>query len=395
MPTFPLATLAPTLDSSGISTPSYNDILQSLIASMQSIFGSDIYLPPDSQDYQLIAIFALAISDVNNQIVAAYQGFLPTFAQGAALSSLVKINGLSREPGSNSAAQLQITGVAGTVITAGLVQDASGNLWALPLNTLIPISGAIVVTAICTQVGAINADANTINSIFNPTRGWQTATNPTAATPGTAVESDAALRRRQVQSTALPAQTPLQAILAAVANISGVQRYAIYENSTGLTDANGVPGHSISLVVLGGDIATIALVIEETKSPGTGTYGTTTEIVNDPSGVPVAINFFELEEIPIYVSLTIQVLPGFVSTTGDALKQSIADFINALAIGEEVFYNWIFGPASLTGDPLNLTYRVTAMTIGIAPAPAGVADIPVAFNAAASCDIANIILTVT
>jgi len=391
---YPLPTLAAQVTATGVTAPSFEDILLSLIATMQSIFGSDIYLPPDSQDYQMLAAFAMSINDANQAFIAGYNGFLPTFAQGAGLSALVKINGLRRQAGTNSTAEIQIVGVVGTVIINGAVEDTNGNVWDLPEVVTIPISGEITVTATCAEPGAITAAANTITEIVTVVLGWQSATNPAPAIVGVAPESDAALRRRQSQSTALPSLTPLQAILAAVANVSGVDRYAIYENNTGTPDSNGVQGHSIAVVVEGGSVTQIAQVIEQTKSPGTGTYGTTSETVEDPAGLPITIKFFELVDVPIYVSVTIQPLEGYVSTTGAALIAAIVAFIEGLAIGEEVFYNWIFGPASLYGSPLQLTYRVTAITIGTAPAPVGTADIPIPFNEAASCATANVVLTV-
>ena len=65
MPTYPLSTLAPTVNAAGISVPSYNDILQSLIAIFQSIYGSDIYVAQDSQDGQWLAALSRAIHDSN------------------------------------------------------------------------------------------------------------------------------------------------------------------------------------------------------------------------------------------------------------------------------------------------------------------------------------------
>src|ERR1700732_3041579 len=112
---YPLSTLSAQVTATGISAPSYNDIISSLVASMQAIFGSDIYLVPSSQDYQMLAIIAAAINDQNQAMIAAYNGFAPSFAQGANLSALVKINGLARQPATSSTAQIVIVGVAGTV----------------------------------------------------------------------------------------------------------------------------------------------------------------------------------------------------------------------------------------------------------------------------------------
>jgi len=391
---YPLATLSAKVTPTGITAPVYNDILQSLIASMQAIFGSDIYITPDTQDYQMLAIFAAAINDQNQAMIATYNNFAPSFAQGAGLSALVKINGLLRESAVNSTAQLVLVGVAGTVILAGQAQDTNGNLWSLPLDTVIPNSGTVTVTATCDTSGAIAAPANTINQINTVILGWQTVNNPSAATIGTSAETDSALRQRQSVSTAIASETPLAAILAAIANVPGVTRYAIYENPTGVTDGNGVPPHSISLVVQGGDVNAVATTIEEKKSPGTGTYGTTNITVNDPAGVPITINFFELANINIYIAISIHPLAGYVSTTGTALVNALVAFINGLAIGQTLYYDWLFGPAALYGNPLGQTYKINSLFVGLSASPTGTADVPIAFNQAATSVSANIVLTV-
>ena len=247
MTTYPLATLACTLSATGITAPSYTDILESLKASYRSIFGSDVYLEPDSQDGQWLAIIASAVNDTNAVTIATYNAFSPATAQGVGLSSVVQINGIARQIPTRSTADLTIIGTVGTVITNGVAADAAGNLWALPASVVIPISGSIVVTATCTVDGAISAAAATITTIQTPTLGWQTVNNVAGATEGAPVESDAALRLRQATSTALGAETPLKAISGAIAALPGVTRLMVYENDTGATDANGITEHSVAV----------------------------------------------------------------------------------------------------------------------------------------------------
>ncbi|MGX6999921.1 baseplate J/gp47 family protein [Caballeronia sp. KNU42] len=348
--TYPLATLSAQITSAGISAPSYAEIFASLQASYQSIYGSDIYIDPDSQDGQIIGVFAQAISDCNQTAITVYNAFSPTYAQGAGLSSVVKINGIQREISTYSTALLTIVGQAGRTINNGIVQDASQNNWALPALVTIPPSGTISVTATCQTIGAITALPNTITNITTPQQGWQTATNPAVSEPGNPVEMDAALRQRQTISTSLPALTPLQAIIGNAANVVGVGRYAIYENPTKITDSNGIPANSIAVVVEGGDVTQIATAIEVKKSPGTGTYGTTSVIVYDPSGVPIDISFFELTEVPIFALIDITPLVGYLSTTGVAIEESVSAFIEALAIGSGVNLNKVLSPAGLQGN---------------------------------------------
>jgi uncharacterized phage protein gp47/JayE len=395
MPTFPLATLAAQVTATGITAPAYTDILNSLIASFQAIYGSDILLTPDTQDYQMLAIFAAAINDSNQTAIAVYNGFSPVFAQGANLSSLVKINGLQRQIATNSTALVNVVGTAGTVITGGIVQDTNGNLWNLPPIVTIPGGGLISVTVTAQVLGAIAASASTITIIYTPQLGWQSVTNPAAATLGAPIETDAQLRIRQAVSTSLPAQTPLSAIAAAVANIIGVTRSLVYENNTSSTDSNGVPGHTISTIVQGGNSTTIAQTIEAKKSPGTGTFGTTTIVVNDPSGLPVSISFYILVLVPIYVNVTIKALANYVASSGVALQNAIAAFINNLPIGGKVYYNQILSVAQQINLAIGSTYDVTVLQTGTAPSPTGTVDIVIPFNQAASCIVANVVLTTT
>ena len=345
-----LTTLACTIDSTGISAPAYSDILYTLQSQFQSIYGTDIYIEPDSQDGQWLAVLSQMVNDGNQADVTTYNGYSPTYAQGAALSSQVKINGIRRASSSNSSAVVDVGGQVGSIITNGVARDTNQNLWNLPATVEIPISGTIAVTAVAQQPGAITAIAGAISTIYNPQPGWQSVSNPSAAAPGNPVQMDAALRQQQAASTSLPAQTPLQAIIANVANTPGIGRYAIYENDTGTTDSNGIPGHSIAVVAEGGNVVTIAQTIEAKKSPGTGTYGTTSETVQDPAGVPITINLFELSEVSIFVQATIVPLTGFVSTTGTLIVNAIAAYLSGFAIGQDSMLGKLFGPANLSGD---------------------------------------------
>jgi uncharacterized phage protein gp47/JayE len=395
--TYPLATLAPTIGTNGITIPTYNDVYQSMIAIFQNIYGSDIYIAPDSQDGQMIAAFSKAINDSNVAAVALFNSFSPSYATGAQLSSLVKINGLTRLVATNSSAVGNVIGQAGTIIANGMVQDTNGNIWNLPATVMIPGGGSIAVTVIAQAPGAIAATIGSINQIVNPQLGWQSFSNTVQATTGSPVETDAALRLRQQASVSLPALGIIQALSAAIGNIAGVNRFLIYENATGAADANGVPANSIAVIAEGGSAAAIAQAIYNKKSPGCRTYGTTTVGIIDSKGNLNNINFFAMVEQPIYVSLTIQHLTGYVSTTATAIINAITAFINSLAIGQDVYYSQLYGVASLAGQVAagSENFYITALTLGTAPAPVGTANIIIPYNQAAQmASSANVVLTV-
>ena len=338
------------IDSTGYHFSDYPTFLQWLQDQYRGIYGADVYLEPDSQDGQFVAILAKAFYDTAALGASVYNSFSNVTAQGVGLSRNVKINGLNREVPSNSSADLLVVGQTGTVITGGIATDVLKQKWDLP-DLIIPDAGEITVTAVAELPGAITADANTINQIFTPTRGWQTVNNVAAATPGSPVETDGQLRVRQQISTANPSLTVLDGTIGGVANLSGVTKVRGYENDTGSTDGNGIPAHSISIVVLGGDDMEIANEIALHKTPGTSTYGTTSETVFDAHGMPLTINFYRPTSVTITCTVTITVNLSWSNDYIPLIQQAVADTINQNLIGNTVLITKLFTPAYLTGTP--------------------------------------------
>jgi uncharacterized phage protein gp47/JayE len=384
-----------TIDASGISAPTYAEILTSLQDSMRSIYGEDIYIEADSQDGQFLAILALAIKTANDASIDVYNSFRPGFAQGGGLSSVVKVNGLKRLVPSNSSVVLTLIGQAGTIITNGFVGDNLnlGTAWSLPGSVTISVSGTVDVTAICSTAGAVRASAGTLTRILTPTPGWQTSTNALAATAGNPVESDAALRRRQTVSTSLPATSVVRSIYGAVLNVPGVTRATIYENVNAIVDSNGLPGHSISVVAEGGDVSAISTVIALRKTPGSSTYGTTTVEVVDSVGIRTPIHFFPLTVVPLTIVITLTALQGYTSLVGARIVQQVIDWVNSLPIGYDSYLSKLEAATELAGAD-GYTYTVTAITQSRSGPPAA-ADIMISFNEAAHTSIDLITLIVS
>ena len=217
----PVSPTAAYVDLTGIHAPTFAEVRDFLVTQFQAIYGTDIVVDESTQDGQLIGVFALAIADANAACIQVYNEFSPSTAQGAGLSSMVKINGIARSLPSNSMVPLMITGQTGTVILNGVAMDAASQRWNLPPSVVIPPGGQILVTGTADTPGAIHALPGTIVRIATVTLGWQEVINPNAATPGAPVESDAQLRIRQTTSTALPSQTILSGIVGAVLAVPG------------------------------------------------------------------------------------------------------------------------------------------------------------------------------
>lgn len=389
--------LSATVTAQGISAPDYQTVLKTLTGYFRQIYGADAYLEPDSKDGQMVALVALSIHDANNTAIQVYNSFSPSTGRAAALSSNVKINGITRKMATKSTVDLTITGNAGTTITNGSVKDSNGITWLLPEIVNIGISGTVIVTATCAVNGAIAALPKTIKVINTPTRGWSSVTNDAAATVGRSAETDAELRTRQAQSVALPSITPFEGVDGAIANVTGVTRYKLYENDTGATDSNGLPPHSISAIVDGGDITEIAQTIRGNKGQGTSTYGTTSVTVPDTYGNPHVISFSRSTDVPIFVAITLKVFTGYTSQIGEQIKQSVADYINGLTIGDDVLLSRIYSPANLgvvSGGNARY-YDIIDLLIGKSSGSAAASNIDIAYDASASCSTANISITVT
>ena len=383
-----------TVSENGIQAPSYAEIFEYFQSKAREIFGQDVNIDADTQDGQLIAIFALALSDVNAQAIATYNQFNPNTAVGVGLDSAVKTNGITRHTATNSTVDLVLIGQAGTVITNGVATDDNENRWLLPEQVVIPVSGEITVTATAEEVGAIEASPNTITQIGTPTLGWQSVNNPTQATVGVAVETDAELRQRQSRSTELPSVSLWEGIIGSLLNLPGVIRVSGVKNDEDDPSPEGVPGHTIAMIVDGGEVDEIGETIFLKKGEGVGTYGSVQTTYVDTYGFPNVIKFSRPTIVNAYVTLTITPSTTYISSVADEIKQRIADYINGLSIGESVNIARVLSSAvkdCTTG--VDDRFDVTAITMGEASGSQTDASIPIEWNEAAYCDVDNITVT--
>jgi uncharacterized phage protein gp47/JayE len=402
-----MATLGPTLDATGISVPDYSDIFTQLQSQYFGIYGTDADLDPDTQDGQFLAIFAQAISDCDNAAQDVYNAFSLNSAQGAGLSSLVKLVGVRRAVAGASTDTLTVNGTANTTINNGQVGDnlGQGTIWNLPATVNIPDSGTINVTITNTEAGNTTFAPGGITTILTPTFGWQSAINIGPAVAGAPVQEDGALRATATSAVGGPASTVFEAIFAAIDNVANVTRFRLYENDTDVNDANGQGPHSIYAVVQGGATQDIVNAIGGTKSPGTTTLGTTSGTFIDKNGVPDEISYYQLSEVVVTVIVNVTPLAGFVSATNALIQQAVAQLLSSASIGLESYLSRLYNAANLSGDAattatgmtqlqldaLSATYNVTSILQSRpSNAPPAVQNVPIAFNEASICAVGNV-----
>lgn len=391
-----MAYFAPYIDESGFHMPPYDDIRDELIADAKAIFGQDIYLGIDSQDYQWISAVANKIYDAFLTSQAAYNNRGPTTAVGTGLDVIVKLNGIKRNKQLFSACPVTLAGIPGTTITNGIVGDVNGNNWAVNSPVTIDSTGSAAAFATCQTPGPVIANVGDINKIVTPKNGWISVTNDEAAAVGSKAEPDPALRSRQAISTAQPSRTVLEGVKGAIAAIPGVTRFRVYENDSNVVDADGLPTHSITAVVEGGDDAAIAQAIFKKKGPGCYTNGPVVVNVPDAYGQTTPIRFYRPTYVDIDVVVNVKQLAGYTSETTSAIENAEVEYNNSLSIGDDLPVSSLWGAAlsanMVPTKPLFSITGVTAAKHGQAP---GTNDIVIAFNEVTRGNLANITVSVS
>ena len=92
-----MAYFEPYIDSTGFHYPTYDDVLEYYIEQLKLIYGSDIYLEADSQDYQMASIRAKMAYDLMNGLAMVLSNQSPSTLIGTALDARVEWNGIKRK----------------------------------------------------------------------------------------------------------------------------------------------------------------------------------------------------------------------------------------------------------------------------------------------------------
>lgn len=329
-----MAYFEPYIDSEGIHVPTYDDILEYLVAQYKGIFGEDVYLGIETPDYQLLSIFAKCLDDYSSLAIGAYNSRNPNYASGNSLDVIVQVAGMIRRMATRSTVVLTVSGAEGTVIPAGKKAiDKNGNLWTLDSSFTIPEEGEGTVSATCDTYGAVSAPIGSIDGIYTPVVGWGEVTNEEEAEVGKDTETDSELRERFFASHSMTENGLVDALVASLRRIGGVDFVSLVSNDTNST-SGGIPAHSMCAIVEGGDPDEIAKTLYNCKSPGTGTYGSVTKTVTDQFGNNHTVKFSRPTKVTVSVTINAIELDGYDDSVAEIIKQSIINDINSLGIGK-------------------------------------------------------------
>lgn len=248
------------ISTTGITTASQAELYAELATAFRAIFGADINLESNTPDGQILNIFIQSVLDVEDLVTQVFNSFDPDLAIGVVLDQRVAINGIQRQAGTYTTTNIDVV-VAQSVNIYGIdqsdqpiytVSDLSGNQWEL-LETELGLSvGTHTLVFRAANPGQVLTVPNTITIPVTIVLGVTSVNNPEIySTLGVDEESDAALRVRRQKSVSIQSQGYFKGLLGALENIPGITSASVYENDTGSTDSNGIPGHSIWVIVAG------------------------------------------------------------------------------------------------------------------------------------------------
>lgn len=320
-------------DSYGLQTLTQSEIVEQLTTDFKEIYGEDINVDSNSPDGQLINIFAQILMDQYELLSQVYTSFDPDQAVGVVLDQRCAINGIQRKAGTYTYVMLDVT-VDRSVTLPGLdensaedsyiVSDNEGNQFVLA-NTENLTAGTTSMRFRAMNIGKVEVLPNTITTPVTIILGVTAINNPSGASEeGSNEETDAELRERRKRSVSISNQGYVDGLYSALANIPDVTAVSVYQNRGSSTDADGIPGHSIWVVIAGGSDEEIGEVMNYKVAGGVGMKGTQSVNVAQADGSVATYYFDRPTSETLYVQLDITPLDGQVIVPDD-IKSSLVN----------------------------------------------------------------------
>lgn len=350
----------------GLIVPDTTDpvtgIQAQVTAEYVAAFGLDLITSPNSPAGLLIVAETMARTAVIDNNAALANQINPFLAGGVYLDALMALTGVQRIPVQYSLVAATITGVPGTFLAAGSLAAETVNQqqFALVSSVTIPVGGIVSGQFQAVLPGAITCGAGDLTQIISNILGWETVTNPAAATVGAQAQPDLGARQLRVNALFAQGASLAGAIIANVELVPGVNSMTFLENVAATTQTiDGVTmiSHSMYACVSGGTDLAVATAIAQKKSGGcsynNGASSSPKSIpVTQPiSGQIINVLFDRPDMIPVIATVTCM--------RGTAVTPDLNLSIQAAC------YNWAEG---VNGIPGNLTVGANLTSFELAAA---------------------------
>lgn len=379
-----MATNVPALDWSdeGLILPSEPDILNGVLADINSAFGGGLNLQLTTPQGQLAQTITAIIGDKNSEFAQLINLINPLTSYGIYQDAIGKIYFMSRLAGTGTVVTCQVTGKVDTVIPAGtLVQDTKGYNYKSLSEIKIGSNNKGQGQFQNVKSGPIGCAPNTLTRILQAIQGWETITNENAGILGREVESRSDFETRRKNSVNIVGSGNIYSIRAAVLALTDVVDCYAYSNDTGQDITLGttkvpVKASTIYIAVVGGEDKDVAMAIFNKKSSGCGYTGNTSVTITYPDypdpAPTTTVTFQRPTATNVYFAVSIENDGSLPTGIEDSIKTAIinrfdgADGSERVHIGQSIYASNYYSAITIL-DESNL--NILSLTIGLSENP--------------------------
>lgn len=338
------------VNETGIIVPDASVIQAEVEQEYLDTFGSDLNVDPSTPQGMLITIETLSRIAVADNNAAVANQINPNLAGGVFLDALLQLTGAQRVDSSPSLVNCTLTGVQGTIIPSGSqISTTDGETkFELITTTTIPVGGSISdVQFQSVEDGEIAAEENTLILIVSNVLGWETVTNPAAATLGTITQSDTQARLQRTNTLGAQGNSIATNVISNLYLLPGVSPSGLsfQENVLSIPQTINeilmVP-HSLYTCV-GGSASNldVATTIQNSKAAGCSYNNGLGIPISQPVTVPLSGQVIDvLFDRPSLITISIDVTVHAFTTVQDvttAVQNAIIDYANGEIPGQPGF----------------------------------------------------------
>lgn len=390
--------MADQVTATGLTIKTTEQILSELEADQKADVDPAIITAAEEPIGQLNGIFASQLREGWEVLRVAYDAYDPDAAEDDRLDATSAITGTLRRKATKSTVTCTCNLDSGTTLDAGIdaahVDGQPAIRFLVKTSFTAPSTGNHSVEFESENTGPIVANAGTLTVIATPKTGWNSVTNSLDATLGRVVDNNATLRTRREEELRATGAGTAAAVRADVLALTDVETVTVLENDTDFVDGNGLPPHSLEVVLFDSPTVAddvIAQTIFDTKPGGIEMVGTSSGNAIDSSGNTKVIKFTRPTDRDIFIDFDVDVIAA--KYVGDT---AVKDAVVARALieqesGNDVILNLYDSIVQL----LNGVVDVTDVRADFSSSPTSSVNLSIGIRERAVFDTSRITVTNT